>query len=224
MGVLVTCKVCSEDEYTSKGLCSGSWYYTNRQIRDGRVLCRCNSNNHRWTRVQREYQVATKLTGFGSFVKWEDDTFGVKSYLYWRCHCGNEQRSRLTNLLHKGDKCNSCRSWGFNIEAPANIYLVRWRDGSDYSCLKFGITNRDPFRRIYEQASKSSMEWELLINKRYGKGKLALSWERCIKNLIETSVCPKNKLPDGWTETCEDNTSNLETLVRTLEVEWGCLK
>jgi hypothetical protein len=93
-------------------------------------------------------------------------------------------------------------AYGFNMSKPANLYLVHW-SGLGRNYLKFGITNRVVMERVAEQARRSDLDWELVNVYHYNSGVDAFNLEQKIKNTFDCGICPKELLPDGFSETLD---------------------
>ena len=67
--------------------------------------------------------------------------------------------------------------------------------------IKFGITNKTAQERLDQIVSTSKMDYYLIDDFFSGNGWLIKDVEKEIKKSFECKVCPKELLPDGWTET-----------------------
>lgn len=208
-----TCGICSKDIYCMSGLCSGVFEAYRGELKKGVLSCRC-SIKYRWTEAQREFKLKLLLEEEGGeFLGWgEDGYYGVFSHLRWNCSQGHECSTEIASFLNKNTRCGNCSNGGFDKNKPAYFYIVRWC-GKDCSYLKYGVTNRNVNERIAEQKRQSSLDYEVLNTFLFPSGYVALSLESEVKKKYGRSgSCPKEYLPDGFTETVLDNKSNLKYL------------
>lgn len=142
------------------------------------------------------------------------DTNGAKNY--WKVTCGRCKSTYecFTGGLTKGQKGCSCQDKGaFNKCKPANFYIVRWY-GYGESYLKFGITNREVIDRVKEQDKRSKhLDYEILYTFYNDSGQVVWDCEKYLIDTMNTKICPKHWLPDGYTETVEDNVENLNYIL-----------
>lgn len=134
---------------------------------------------------------------------------------YWEVYCTicKNYYSARQNCLIKGKTICDCPTFsGFNKSKPANFYLVRWYD-SEKSYLKFGITNREVTVRVSEQKSVSKLNYEIIYTIHHESGKTVLGCENTLKRSLEIGVCPKELLPDGYTETVVDSPENISKIL-----------
>lgn len=146
----------------------------------------------------------------------EGTTFNRTSTREWEYTCGNCKNTFKGAAGHlKGGKmscpCNG-RSGGFDKSKPANFYIVRW--SNEYiSYLKFGITNREVLDRVKNQSRVSSLEYDILYTFHHQDGGWVADLESEIKANVARFACPKELLPDGYTETVHDTSEHIETLI-----------
>ncbi|QXN60097.1 hypothetical protein KUA24_30 [Vibrio phage HNL01] len=150
----------------------------------------------------------TSLTDVTNFiVNFEENT--VKYY----CNKCNEHFHTKRNLLLAGRvPCGCAERPAFNRAKPANLYVVRWYN-DNHSYLKFGITNREVLARVKDQSRNSPLNYEILHTFHHPSGQAVFDCEKIIKQSNVTSVCPKEYLPDGYTETVEDTPDILESIL-----------
>ncbi len=123
-------------------------------------------------------------------------------------------RVSLRDLLSRGNLDPSKSKSGFKTSKPAHLYLVRWYD-NNCSFLKFGITNRKVLYRIKDQLRLSyDLNYEILNVFHDNCGQRVLDCESEIKQSIDTGVCLKEILPDGYTETCHDTQQNIDIILQ----------
>ncbi len=210
------CKFCSYDTYVINGVCDG-WFKTRpRELRKGSLSCRC-SKTYKWSEPQQKLKVFNVCKREGLiFIGWCGGVYsGVdKSRILWKCYCGNNNNTSLSNFINRGRRCSYCSCGGYKVSKPSQIYLVRWfHKGGSF--LKFGVTNRHHIVRVKEQQRKSpSLEYEVLAVYEHQSGGVVLSCETFIKNAFSTGVIPKHILPSGYTETVEDNKYNYDTILK----------
>ncbi|AUR94331.1 hypothetical protein NVP1193O_200 [Vibrio phage 1.193.O._10N.286.52.C6] len=163
----------------------------------------------------------TKAYSTGTlFTRTTKRTKGRNASKYWKVHCGKCKETYYKTLanLKRGQKGCSCAPFGgFDPSKPAHFYIVRWF-GYGESYIKFGITNREVMDRISEQNNASAhLDYEILHTFYHESGQLVWDCERLIKSSMQTAVCPKELLPDGYTETIHDTIDNLHTLVYSVD-------
>lgn len=101
--------------------------------------------------------------------------------------------------IQSKEGCPSCAKCGFNDSKPANLYLQLLND----KFIKFGITNNNPYDRLYNQKRLSKFSHDMLNIFSFMSGKDARDLELEIKHLLsdEVSVVAKEDMKDGYTET-----------------------
>lgn len=93
------------------------------------------------------------------------------------------------------------------------IYLYRWSKGND-SFLKYGITDKAVTdNRARVQASKTEYNYKLIMSVALPSRELALSFESKVKSKHKTGYVSRAVFPDGYTETVEDSTENLTSII-----------
>lgn len=211
----VTCPICEKDEYTLNKVSTGTFRVTTNALRNGQVSCRCAKD--RYQRTYKEY--VYYINKVGNKTGYKLDTSKYKSFtsrdnVEYTCPEGHTCNSRLGIYLFN-PTCGTCNSGGFSKVKPAHLYIVRWY-GFGKSYLKFGITNREVIDRVKEQSTPSSLDYEILHTVYNESGETIFNLESLLKQSVETSVCPSEWLPDGYTETCEDTEDNLQTLLKLI--------
>ncbi|CAH9011814.1 endonuclease [Vibrio phage 5P1c] len=119
------------------------------------------------------------------------------------------------SFINIGTGCPSCARTGYNQNKQGTLYISRWY-GFGESFLKFGITNKPHEERCKQQARKSKLDYETVASFE-GNGDVVFECERIVKKVLTTHICPKNWLPDGYTETVEDTPENLEKILKIVE-------
>jgi hypothetical protein len=142
------------------------------------------------------------------------DYKGGSALWYYKCHvCGDICENYLGNLKRGVKSCSCYSIQGFDKSKPANFYIVRWY-GYCESWIKCGITNRNVIHRINEQNNNSKhLDYEILYSFYNEDGSVIQSIEREYKQTFETSVCPKEYLPDGYTETTYDTEETIQGIL-----------
>lgn len=153
---------------------------------------------------------------FSTGVYNENSTFQRLDGRSWRFTCGNCENAYvrcLSGFKSGKDPCGcSGKGSGYNKTKPANLYLVRWY-GYGNSYLKVGITNQDVTDRVTQQYRKARLDYEIIHTFYNESGQSVWDCEKLIKQSVQTSVCPKELLPDGYTETTNDTPEVLQNML-----------
>jgi len=207
-----TCGVCSDDEYVKNGTCTGIFESFIGDLKCGTLSCRCNTI-YRYTSSQREYKINSILTHEGGEFKGWGETFrGNLTFFNWVCSEGHSCRTQVAPFM-AGVRCGTCCAGGFNTKLSATFYIVEWY-GYGESYLKYGITNKTVLQRIKVQARKAHLDYKILHTFYNDSGQAVLDVENKVKDLYgRDGVCPKQWLPDGFTETVHNTPENLATLL-----------
>jgi hypothetical protein len=150
-GRLVTwkywCPACSIDEYVTAGVCSGVFEDDSAHLKSGVLSCRC-SKHYRWTKEQREYQIAKALNGSDhyEFMSWDEDYRGASTRIIIKCKHHGIFTIPLSKFIYRGQRCSSCAEYGFNPNYPTTLYIILV-EGSSYNFTGYGIT-RNPEERL----------------------------------------------------------------------------
>lgn len=164
--------------------------------------------------------MATGAYSLGTIFTRSDrvDSNGAKNYWKVSCGCCKVSYEMFTGNLNRGQVGCCCKvDGGFKVELPSYIYIVRWY-GYCESYLKFGITNREIMDRISEQDTESKhLDYEILHTFYHESGQAVWDCEKLIKQSVQTSVCPKELLPDGYTETTNDTPEVLQQMLNIIE-------
>lgn len=211
------CPLCSEDKYVEEGVCSGVFESDLNHLIEGKKSCRC-SKCYKWTKDQREFQIREIFTSKGwLFVGWKDGYKSAKtSDVLWFCDKGHRNITNLQNLL-KRKSCSSCSGNGFNNNLPASLYIVRWScKNSGYSCLKYGITNKEVISRVDNQKYKTELEPEVLRVFYSTDGHVIEDCEKHIKAVLGGNYCDRKVLPRGFTETLPDTPEVSKALLEVI--------
>lgn len=201
------CNVCSQDTelFPELSMLKG-------EVKRLHFPCNCGSKVF-WT--QRQYKVLTEryclknnytLLDFNNARKHGDKVYLLnnRNKLKWWVS--------LRDLL-QGKRDPTQTGIGFNPSKPAHFYIVRWY-GYGESYIKFGITNREVLDRISEQDSASKhLDYEILRTFYHESGQRVADCESLLKDTMERGVCPKELLPDGFTETILDTQDNIDVVL-----------
>lgn len=142
-----TCRICTEDEYTKSGLCTGVFTTTYSDAKRNGVNCRC-CEGYRFTAEQREFQVKNKLKLIGgSFKGWVDSTRSPKGKFNWLCENKHKNSTSLNNFLYGDRGCGGCvlptgNGTGYYVERKDeedNLYVLMVKDKTE-QYLKVGRT------------------------------------------------------------------------------------
>ncbi|CAH9013251.1 conserved hypothetical protein [Vibrio phage 424E50-1] len=137
---------------------------------------------------------------------------GVK----WEFTCGGCLNTYIRSIscFKSGKDACGCanKGSGFSRSKSADFYIVRWYD-DNVSYLKFGITNQEIIQRIKQQSRKSHLDYTILHEFYHEDGNVAADCEKYLMSVMETGVCTKELLPDGYTETCHDTQQNIDLIL-----------
>ena len=117
------------------------------------------------------------------------------------CDEHGEFETLVYNMVKKGCGCQRCGGTGFDMSAPAEMYVCIWR-GEGIEFVKFGITNKTHHSRVTKQKYMSGLDYELVMTKKFAVGGDAQRIEQRIKKQIGRRAVEKDVMPDGYTETC----------------------
>ena len=128
----VKCPICSVDEYTTHGVCSGLFSSTSARLRVGGKSCRC-SKNYRWTREQREYQILKLCTSEGlCFKGWMGEYKNKNTKFKWICKGDHEGVNSTIDSFLSGRRCRLCANEDPDIAAQVNGFMPHRVDEEDY--------------------------------------------------------------------------------------------
>lgn len=206
------CPVCSNDDTTNEGLCTGLFKTTRSNLRKGKLSCRC-SKTYRPTQKEVVFKVNKLLQGKGTLISTGDWYRNSRSKFKYTCEkCKNEVTTDYHSLA-KGSGCPDCCVTGYSTSKPGRLYLVRWFSDKDpsLSFIKFGITNLQLKSRTRRQKSESGLCLEVIMDLYFTDGKIPKILEDAIKSKFKTKVVNKSVFPDGYTETL--NLTDLECVI-----------
>lgn len=142
--------------------------------------------------------------------------FDTGEVSYYCTKCKGDYTTQRKYLLSGRVPCSCASRPNFNKAKPANLYIVRWFD-SQNSYLKFGITNRVVLDRVKDQYRNTNLDYEILHIFHHESGQAVWDCEKLIKQSVQTSICPKELLPDGYTETTHDTSEVLQQILATIK-------
>lgn len=209
---VVGCPKCSNDEYVLNGLCDGKFESKVTNLKDGKIPCRC-SDKFRWTQQQREFQIQKVLSeDGGKFITWEKGIYkNCYSKFNWLCSDGHECGTTVASFLNCNTRCGTCHKRGYDPNKTGNLYLVEWY-GFGESYLKKGITNNTTLFRVKGQFGKGKLDYKI-IREVSGDGKVVQEAEKYLNSVMDGYACPKEWLPDGYTETEHNTPENYKFLM-----------
>ncbi|AGH32020.1 endonuclease [Vibrio phage PWH3a-P1] len=150
-----TCPICSNDEYTQNGVCSGVFESVLSSLRLGRKSCRCG-RTYQWTQEQREYKINKICHEEGlPFIGWKDpDGYkNNKSKMIWRCSVGHLCKTNVDSFLY-GTRCSTCwhikrKELGYmngyypdRVDEKDYLYIINFNDKYIKIGRSFDIKNR----------------------------------------------------------------------------------
>lgn len=114
--------------------------------------------------------------------------------------------------------CPACAISGFDRKRPTSFYITYWYGfGEDF--IKFGICNKEAKDRVRQQSNKASLDYNILYEFRLNKGDIPREIELYFLRNLECGVCPKQWLPDGYTETT--HVDNLPKILDYIQTHYG---
>ncbi len=181
----------------------------------GHLPCGC-ADSFQWDVIDQESRIKSRcedlgLTFVGFLGKYENST----SKIVVEFSDGFQQTPIIANFMNRDYKDPREGGGGFNKANPAYFYIVRWY-GSNTFYLKFGITNQEVIQRVKQQARKAKLDYTILHEFYHEDGNVAYDCEKYLMSVMETGVCTKELLPDGYTETCHDTQQNIDLILSQL--------
>lgn len=164
--------------------------------------------------IEQELNVILCKEG-GKFLMFSDVYTNIQSKFKWICDRSHLCETRVSNFLSLGRRCRECNKGGYTSDRAGNLYIARWYN-DDISYLKVGITNSDIEIRLSAQKSKTSLNYKIIRTFTYPDGSVIAKCEKHIKSTLACNICPRELLPDGFTETMEDNGYNLSYMLNYL--------
>ncbi len=178
----------------------------------GHIPCGC-AKSFQWTKEQQEIRIKSRCKELGViFIGFKEGYKNNYSKVIVEFSEGHLQYPRIANLMHRDYKDNRKSVHGFNPNKPAHFYIVRWHDDK-VSYLKFGITNQETIQRIKQQSRKAKLDYTILHEFYHEDGSVAYDCEKYLMSVMETGVCTKELLPDGYTETTHDTQQNIDLIL-----------
>lgn len=126
--------------------------------------------------------------------------------------------TQLANSHLQGAGCPHCATSGFKRDVEGSFYITRW-EGFGEEFIKFGVTNNEVKIRVKQQSWGSSLNYNILYDFRFYLGDDAWTIERDILKNFDCGVCPKQWLPDGYTETT--HVENLPKILNYIQTNYG---
>lgn len=210
----VSCPICSEDKYSKNCEASSKFSALMGDLLLGKKCCRCS--NYSFSLEDKTLQAKEYVNNLeGEYLGWVSGKEGEQ--VEWLCN--NNHRNKTTmRVFRNGSGCLSCSKSGFNPEIPATLYIVEWY-GYGQSFLKYGITNQEVIRRVRQQATKAQLDYNILYTFYNESGRKVSDVESEIKILYGSKgACPRQWFPDGFTETIDNTSENLDNLLHLASV------
>lgn len=142
---LLSCSICSADEYALAGLCSGTFPLGRDNLSKGHLSCRCNTQ-YRYTCAQREYKLRQQIHLLGgTLLGFKGNPAAVTSSLVsWLCPEGHYNSTIDQNVKAKGFRCRTCAENQFGlykhkVDYEDNLYLLRFYNDKE-EFIKIGRT------------------------------------------------------------------------------------
>lgn len=199
------CPYCEQDGYPPR-----EFKMRVNALNQGHIPCRCNSLYLRTDedKVHEAKLYVGRLNGI--FISLDLESLHVD----WECENGHLNNKALAEFK-VGTGCSGCCKRGFNTELKGHFYLVRW-SGYGKSFIKYGVTNKEVLVRVKRQCAKASLDYQVLYDYYSNTASEIYNLERYVTSFYKgKGVCPKEWLPDGFTETVEDTEENIN-FIRSL--------
>lgn len=214
---VVTCGICSNDEYVGAGLCSGKFESTTEYLKKGHRPCRC-STQYVWSSAQREYQIrkemeARSLVGEAEykFIGWVNG-HATRSKFKYCCSLHGEKEITISNFLF-GQGCGECSG-----QSQCQAYIHQVKDRDSVAALKFGIAAKWE-KRLSIQNYKNLFQSENIGVWMFKSVKACRAAELECKQTLKTGVLSVREMKDGWTETV--STLDIEKVIAIYEKHGG---
>ena len=173
------------------------YFVDSRSFRKGSRCLICNGNSPTTGKVNLEY----KLHESGFTLK--SDYISKRQKILIECQEGHTLKVYPSVIKTTNYSCRYCvnRFYGFDNTRPASLYLqILTRSESD-KCFKYGITNRKPEDRMYEQELVSRYDHDLVYTLYHTDGELIEDLERRISEKFKKPFLTKKDLKNGYRET-----------------------
>lgn len=118
----------------------------------------------------------------------------------------------------RGQGCGFCNPTGYRVNKRGIFYIVEWY-GYCESFIKFGITNKTVEERIERQYKQGNLDYKILYCFYFKDGAIPLKIETQMLRDLDCGVCPKQWLPDGYTETT--HVDNLPKILNYIKTNYG---
>jgi hypothetical protein len=161
------------------------WSAQPRHVLHGRGCPDCYGNASLNKELINERLLVYGIKLIGEYVNARTET-------EFECELGHIWRSSYGDV-QKGRHCTICAKKGYNKHKQGFFYILKFGD-----FIKYGISNNTKKRlRSYKRIG----DYEILRITSHENGEVALNLERAVKNILGGRFAPKEKFPDGYTET-----------------------
>lgn len=211
------CPVCSKDEITQAGLCTGTFEATLQQLTSGIVPCRC-SKYARLTPEQWAFKISKQLDVMGyTFVGWANpESITGRSKVHYLCPHHGLQTGVANLIILKQYGCSLCAGHD-QQECYINIVF----DGDVPVACKLGIAKSSK-RRLTMQNSKNALQMKQSAVWKFPSVEACKLAEKTCLTELECGILSNRELQDGWTETT--STANYAKIVEIYERFGGVKK
>lgn len=213
------CPICSKDEYTKAGVCTGVFKIAHHSLRVGYIPCRC-ARSYRKTEEQKNFQMETfaKKLGF-KYEGFSEEYKGAKTKVTLVCKHGHEFIVASDHFL-QSPRCTGCSKYGYDPSKSGSLYFAKFKN-YNFECFKIGITNNSVVSRIKQCERAGSLSGEILKVFTHKDGKFVANLEKRLKSEIDMGYCPRELMGSGFTETfevSEENSNYVYSFFKTLEI------
>lgn len=133
----VKCKICSEDEYTKAGVCTGVFDVPYASLLAGHVPCRCAKGIRNKTDEQRVFRANQELEG----TQYTCLSYcGKTKRLTVKCEIHGNWQVAEQGILRAKSRCPACAKTGFDEKKPAVFYVLKVSSENN-EFIGFGISN-----------------------------------------------------------------------------------
>lgn len=164
--------------------------------------CGC-SPRYKWSAQQYETLIQRKMTEDGHVFQGFVGDKKVNTYtkFNWTCNEGHPCKTSIDNYLHKGTRCSTCATYGYDRNKDASLYIVRWDYPNADSFIKIGITNYPDVKTRITQQQRETDYTPTIIETTKGDGSMIADLERDIKTHFKGSLGISSEIfGDGHTE------------------------
>lgn len=137
------CPVCSYDEYSEDGTCSGVFIGSQTHLKNGKLSCRC-ARSYRWSIEQQESKIRKALVGCDSiFTGWVGKWKGDLTKFEWICYEKHICKTSVGKFL-SGQRCKICaeasNSFGYYEGRSKEVDYLYIYELKDLPYIKIGRT------------------------------------------------------------------------------------